>query len=184
MHIAAGIVNNIGEPITDSSRNPATPFQYGSGHFRPTKAADPGLVYDATYTDYLLYLCNIGVNSTIFPLFKCPKVSPSSNNLNYPSLQISKLKGKVAVTRTLTNVGNPTSIYFSRVHSPKGFSVRIEPTILYFNHVGQKKRFTITVHAENPKLSKKNDTEEYAFGWYTWKDGIHNVRSPMAVSLA
>ncbi|CBI30775.3 unnamed protein product, partial [Vitis vinifera] len=178
----AGLVNNIGKPITDSSGNPTNPFQYGSGHFRPTKAADPGLVYDTTYTDYLLYLCNIGVKS-LDSSFKCPKVSPSSNNLNYPSLQISKLKRKVTVTRTATNVGSARSIYFSSVKSPVGFSVRVEPSILYFNHVGQKKSFDITVEARNPKASKKNDTE-YAFGWYTWNDGIHNVRSPMAVSLA
>lgn len=179
----AGLVNNIGKPITDSSGNPANPFQYGSGHFRPTKAADPGLVYDTTYTDYLLYLCNIGVKS-LDSSFKCPKVSPSSNNLNYPSLQISKLKRKVTITRTVTNVGSARSIYFSSVKSPVGFSVRVEPSILYFNHVGQKKSFCITVEARNPKASKKNDAEEYAFGWYTWNDGIHNVRSPMAVSLA
>ncbi|RVW79013.1 Subtilisin-like protease SBT5.6 [Vitis vinifera] len=161
----AGLVNNIGKPITDSSGNPANPFQYGSGHFRPTKAADPGLVYDTTYTDYLLYLCNIGVKS-LDSSFKCPKVSPSSNNLNYPSLQISKLKRKVTVTRTATNVGSARSIYFSSVKSPVGFSVRVEPSILYFNHVGQKKSFDITVEARNPKASKKNDTE-YAFGWYS-----------------
>ena len=182
-HITAGLVNNIGKPITDSSGNPANPFQYGSGHFRPTKAADPGLVYDTTYTDYLLYLCNIGVKS-LDSSFNCPKVSPSSNNLNYPSLQISKLKRKVTITRTVTNVGSARSIYFSSVKSPVGFSVRVEPSILYFNHVGQKKSFCITVEARNPKASKKNDAEEYAFGWYTWNDGIHNVRSPMAVSLA
>ncbi|RVW29584.1 Subtilisin-like protease SBT5.6 [Vitis vinifera] len=169
----AGLVNNIGKPITDSSGNPTNPFQYGSGHFRPTKAADPGLVYDTTYTDYLLYLCNIGVKS-LDSSFKCPKVSPSSNNLNYPSLQISKLKRKVTVTRTATNVGSARSIYFSSVKSPVGFSVRVEPSILYFNHVGQKKSFDITVEARNPKASKKNDTE-YAFGWYTWNDGIHNL---------
>ncbi|PIN22589.1 Tripeptidyl-peptidase II [Handroanthus impetiginosus] len=45
--------NNIGLPITDSGgTTAATPFHYGSGHFQPAMALNPGLIYDANYTDY------------------------------------------------------------------------------------------------------------------------------------
>lgn len=37
---AAGILNNMGKPITDVSGKEANPFLFGSGHFRPSKAAD------------------------------------------------------------------------------------------------------------------------------------------------
>ncbi|KAF8409158.1 hypothetical protein HHK36_005231 [Tetracentron sinense] len=180
----AGLQNNMGKPLTDESGNTATPFSYGSGHLRPTKAADPGLVYDASYTDYLLFLCNGGVTN-LDPSFKCPKVLPSAHNLNYPSLAISKLNGTLTVTRTVTNVGGSKSLYFGLVKPPPGFSVKISPRILYFSHVGEKKSFKITVKAEEGIAASKGDMkEEYAFGEYTWTDGIHIVRSPMAVSKA
>ncbi|XP_058201849.1 subtilisin-like protease SBT5.6 [Rhododendron vialii] len=179
----AGLNNNMGKPITDAAGNPANPFQFGSGHLRPAKAADPGLVYDASYTDYLLFLCGNGVTN-LNPSFKCPKSLPTSNNLNYPSLAISKLNGTMTVKRTVTNVGGGgKAVYFSSVKPPKGFSVKVWPPILFFNHVGQKKSFTITVRAKG-KAAETIGKNGHAFGWYTWNDGVHVVRSPMAVSLA
>ncbi|PSR98662.1 Subtilisin-like protease [Actinidia chinensis var. chinensis] len=180
---SAGLNNNLGKPITDASGHPATPFQYGSGHLRPSKAADPGLVYDASYSEYLLFLCYHGVTK-FDPSFKCPKSPPTPNNLNYPSLAISKLNGTVTVKRTVTNVGGGgKSVYFSSVKPPIGFSVKVSPPILFFHHVGQKKSFTITVKAET-EAETTIGKDEYAFGWLTWSDGVHIVRSPMAVSLA
>ncbi|KAL5577075.1 hypothetical protein UlMin_018774 [Ulmus minor] len=179
----AGLKNNLGLPITDETGNLANSFAYGAGHFRPTKAADPGLVYDASYTDYLLYLCNIGVK-VVDPTFKCPTAPPTSANLNYPSLAISKLNGTVTVTRTVTNVGSSKSVYFFTSKPPLGFLVKASPSILYFDHVGQQKSFTITVKAISSEKLSKNDKEEYAFGWYTWTDELHTVRSPIAVSSA
>lgn len=175
----------MGLPLSDESGNPATPFAYGSGHFQPTKAADPGLVYDATYTDYLLYFCSIGSINNVDPTFKCPAVPPLAINLNYPSLAVSKLNGTVTVKRTVTNVGHRKSVYFFISRPPLGFSIKAFPSILIFDHVGQKKSFTITVKARGHRTaSKVADKDEYAFGWYSWTDGPHIVKSSMAVSLA
>uniref|UniRef100_A0A1S3ZCN9 Subtilisin-like protease SBT5.6 n=1 Tax=Nicotiana tabacum TaxID=4097 RepID=A0A1S3ZCN9_TOBAC len=60
------INNLVGRPITNATGNDANPFEYGAGHFRPSRAVDPGLIYDATYEDYLLYLCsqNISLDSS------------------------------------------------------------------------------------------------------------------------
>ncbi|KAK4491615.1 hypothetical protein RD792_002370 [Penstemon davidsonii] len=178
--ITSGLNNNEGKPISDASGNPADPFQFGSGHFNPTKAADPGLVYDASYTDYLLFLCSSGVKN-LDSSFKCPKNPPSPNNLNYPSLAIPKLNRTATVTRSVTNVGSSKSVYFVSVKPPKGISVKISPSILYFNCSGQKQSFTITVKTTQSEMSEKH---KYGFGWYTWSDGIHIVRSPIAVSVA
>ncbi|KAL8460778.1 hypothetical protein ACS0TY_032329 [Phlomoides rotata] len=179
---SAGLINNQGNPITDASGTQADPFQFGSGHFRPSKAADPGLVYDASYTDYLLYLCSNGAQN-LDSSFKCPEHSPSPVNLNYPSLAIPKLNGTVTAVRTVTNVGGSKSVYFVNVKPPPGISIKISPAILYFNHIGQKRRFTITVKTES-EITGSVEKGKYAFGWYTWSDGIHNVRSPMAVLVA
>ncbi|PIN22581.1 Tripeptidyl-peptidase II [Handroanthus impetiginosus] len=178
----AGLANNEGNPITDASGYPADPFQLGSGHFRPTKAADPGLVYDASYADYLLFLCSSGVKN-LDSSFKCPKHSPSQSNLNYPSLAIPKLSGTFTAMRTLTNVGSSRNVYFISIIPPPGISVKIWPPMLYFNRVGQKRSFTITVKTESEDTGT-TEKDMYVFGWYTWSDGIHNVRSPVAVSVA
>ncbi|GKE79051.1 subtilisin-like protease SBT5.6, partial [Tanacetum coccineum] len=123
---SAGLLNNEGKRITDASGNPADPLQFGSGHFRPEKAADPGLVYDASYNDYLMFLCShVDINSN--PTFKCPKTTPSMQNLNYPSFSFPKLTGKVAVKRTVTNVGGKGSVYFASVEPPMGISVKVYP---------------------------------------------------------
>ncbi|KAJ0013221.1 hypothetical protein Pint_21273 [Pistacia integerrima] len=178
INVAAGSRNNRGEPITDQLGKVATPFMFGSGHFRPTKAVDPGLVYDASHEDYLLYLCGDK------PKLECPENPPSPINLNYPSFAIPKLNGTVIVKRTVTNVaGDGKSIYFFRSKPPMGISVKATPSVLFFNHVGQKKSFTIKVKARGGMAGKylKN---EYGFGWYSWNDGLHNVRSPMAIALA
>ncbi|GJX22099.1 subtilisin-like protease SBT5.6, partial [Tanacetum coccineum] len=174
---SAGLLNNEGKRITDASGNPADPLQFGSGHFRPEKAADPGLVYDASYNDYLMFLCShVDINSN--PTFKCPKTTPSMQNLNYPSFSFPKLTGKVAVKRTVTNVGGKGSVYFASVEPPMGISVKVYPPILHFNQVGEKKDFELIVEAK-----ERVEKGIYSFGWLTWSDGVHIVRSPIAVSL-
>ncbi|WOG85034.1 hypothetical protein DCAR_0104220 [Daucus carota subsp. sativus] len=178
---SAGLLNNEGRLITDASQiTLADPFQYGSGHFRPELAADPGLVYDATHKDYLLFLCASGLK-VVDPVYKCPKNPPATYNLNYPSLAIPNLNGTKIVKRTVTNVGGSKGVYFVRVNPPIGYSVKVFPPVLVFSHVGQQKSFTITVKANKKKAEKSGD---YSFGWYTWTDGFHIVRSPMAVSSA
>ncbi|KAH7545081.1 hypothetical protein FEM48_Zijuj01G0055400 [Ziziphus jujuba var. spinosa] len=124
----------------------------------------------------------VGVK-TVDPKFKCPTTPPTSVNLNYPSLAISKLNGTVTVKRTVTNVGWGKSIYFFTSKPPVGISIKANPCILLFDHTGQKKSFIITVEARKETLSK-HQNNEYAFGWYTWSNIFHTVRSPIAVSLA
>ncbi|XWS18567.1 hypothetical protein CRYUN_Cryun32bG0056200 [Craigia yunnanensis] len=176
------ITNNFGKPITDAAGNIAAPFQFGSGHFRPIRAADPGLIYDSSYDDYLLYLCSVGPKALndINPTFKCPDEPPSSVNLNYPSFAIPNLNGTVIITRTVTNVGRCNRKYFFKAKPPPGVRVKASPSTLYFDQIGQKKSFNITVSPRNnPTVGKSG----YGFGWYTWTDGYYRVRSPMAVSL-
>ena len=181
IYFSAGQKNNQGSMITDASGNPADPFQYGGGHFRPAKAADPGLVYDASYTDYLLYLCSIGVK--IDYTFICPQHSMGPLNLNYPTLAIPRLRDSVTLVRTVTNVGGSKSVYFVSMKPPLGILVKIWPPILHFNSVGEKRNFTITVKVADGSITGKGE-KPYGFGWYMWSDGIHDVRSPMAVSVA
>ncbi|CAH9105948.1 unnamed protein product [Cuscuta epithymum] len=179
---SAGLKNNMGKQITDASGLPADPFQFGAGHFRPAKAADPGLIYNASYSDYLLFLCAIGVKG-ISPSSKCPKHASSPSSLNYPSIALPKLNGTAVVKRVVTNVGSSASLYSASVTPPLGFSIKISPPILYFNRTGETKRFSVIVKAHHD-MKMNMVKEEYRFGWLTWSDAVHVVRSPIAVSLA
>ncbi|KAJ9153244.1 hypothetical protein P3X46_026708 [Hevea brasiliensis] len=176
--------NNKGQSIIDQSGKIADPFQFGSGHFRPTKAVDPGLVYDASYKDYVAYLCNYGYPRV--GKYKCPRKATlePTYNLNYPSVAVPKLNGTVIVKRSVTNVGASKSVYFFTAKPPMGISIKASPSILYFNLVGQKRSFTLTVRARDAHTAKKYYKDSYAFGWYTWTDGYHSVRSPVAVSFS
>lgn len=171
------INNVVGKPITNATGDNANPFEYGAGHFRPSRAVDPGLIYDATYTDYLLYLCsqNISLDSS----YNCPEKVPAASNLNYPSLAIANMRGSSStVTRVVTNVGKDNSTYVLAVRSPPGYVVDIVPKTLHFSKLGEKQSFNITVTAQSSIQSRN----EFSFGWYTWSDGVHMVRSPIAVS--
>uniref|UniRef100_M1BNH4 Xylem serine proteinase 1 n=1 Tax=Solanum tuberosum TaxID=4113 RepID=M1BNH4_SOLTU len=176
--LTAATTNNVvGRPITNATGNDGNPFEYGAGHFRPSRAVDPGLIYDATYTDYLLYLCsqNIRLDSS----YNCPKKVPAASNLNYPSLAIANMRGSsMTVTRVVTNVGKDNSTYVLAVRSPPGYVVDIVPKTLRFSKLAEKHSFNITVTAQSSIVSRN----EFSFGWYTWSDGVHMVRSPIAVS--
>lgn len=139
-------------------------------------AVDPGLVYDATYADYLLFLCDSSDNR-LDPSFHCPDDVPPASHFNYPSLAVAELEGGLTVGRTVTNVGPAKSSYTVTINQPAGYTVEIAPTALSFNAVGEKQTFDITVKAGSGAVKNV-----YGFGSYVWSDGTHQVTSPIALS--
>ncbi|KAF5186476.1 Subtilisin-like protease, partial [Thalictrum thalictroides] len=170
--------DNTRQAIVNASFEEATPFSYGAGHVWPNRAADPGLVYDLNANDYINFLCAIGYNQTQIGVFspqaqKCSK-SFSVLDLNYPSITVPNLSGSVTVTRTVKNVGGP-STYHVAVHEPNGVSVSVEPKSLNFEKNGEEKTFKVTLTEDSPA------SNDYVFGKLTWFDGKHYVRSPIVV---
>ncbi|XP_050228222.1 subtilisin-like protease SBT5.4 [Mercurialis annua] len=160
----------------------STPLGHGSGHIRPNRAMDPGLVYDLTESDYLDFLCAQGYNETSIKAlnndsYKCPK-SASFLDFNYPSITIPKLSGTVTTTRKLKNVGSPGK-YQVIIKAPYGIWVSVEPSALVFENVGEEKSFKVSFKAKWDGAAK-----DYAFGGLTWTDGSHYVRSPIVVRAA
>ncbi|KAI4976879.1 hypothetical protein ZWY2020_050486 [Hordeum vulgare] len=51
------IVNGTGGSILDEQHRKAGVYDTGAGHVNPARAADPGLVYDLSVTDYAGYIC-------------------------------------------------------------------------------------------------------------------------------
>ncbi len=179
--VAATHLDNTGEVIHNGSAITGTAFNYGAGQINPNAAADPGLVYEATAYDYSLFLCSLGYNTSDISIitgsqFVCPAQTPTTTDLNYPSIAISALNGKRIVTRTVTNVGPASSVYKSVIQAPSGIKVLITPNVLKFTKTGEKLTFNITFTASQV-------TGGYVFGSYTWTDGSHDVRSPIAVQV-
>ncbi|KAJ0018497.1 hypothetical protein Pint_10155 [Pistacia integerrima] len=176
----ASTINNHGSSITDEHGNLASPFMMGCGQFRPVEAADPGLIYDASYDDYLHYICNLGGSTeAIDPSYKCPQ--EPSFNLNYPSLAIRGLTGTAVVNRRVTHVGSvANTVYNFIAKPPKGITVDATPNVLRFQQVGQILSFTLTIRAVAGSEYLKSN---YGFGSYSWTSGNLSVVSPMAISL-
>ncbi|KAK7246045.1 hypothetical protein RIF29_40902 [Crotalaria pallida] len=171
--------DNTGTSMLDGNFKEATPFAYGSGHIRPNRAMDPGLVYDLTINDYLNFLCAIGYNQTQIKSFSGPQPyrCPDAVNIldfNYPSMTIPKLNGSITLTRRLKNVGTPGTYAARLLHVHAGLNISVEPNTLKFDKIGEEKCFRLTIEVVRPGF----DT---VFGGLSWSDGKHYVRSPIVV---
>ncbi|OMP02779.1 hypothetical protein COLO4_10835 [Corchorus olitorius] len=163
-----------------SPQKPANPFDFGGGIVNPNGAADPGLVYDMDTLDYIHYLCAMGYNNSAISRLMgqaivCPVEKPSILDVNVPSITISSLRNSVTLTRTVTNVGAPNSIYRAVIEPPTGVIVTVRPDILVFNSTIKKISFHVTVSAAHQVNTG------YFFGSLTWTNQIHAVRIPLSV---
>ena len=181
-YFAARIKDNTGKPMLDSTRVNANPFAYGAGHVQPNHAVDPGLVYDLNITDYINYLCNRGYKGSRLTVFYGKRyICPKSFNLldfNYPTITIPKLKigDSLNVTRTLTNVG-PPSTYTVHIQTPHEVLISVEPKVLNFKEKGEKKEFRVTFSLK----TQTNNSTDYVFGSLDWTDCKHHVRSSIVI---
>ncbi len=155
---------NLGNPI------PGGAFDYGAGQVVPTAAADPGLVYDAGFLDWVGFLCGTGqfVNSA------CAFIGIDPSDLNYPSISVGDLAGLQTVTRTVTNVG-PAGTYNASVQAPAGVNVTVNPPSLALA-AGDSATYEVAFESTAAAV-----IGQFAEGSLTWSDGVRNVRSPIVV---
>ncbi|XP_031106003.1 subtilisin-like protease SBT1.4 [Ipomoea triloba] len=178
--------DNSGRNLIDlSTGQTSVPYYHGSGHVDPTRAVDPGLVYDTGINDYVDFLCTIGYNSQTIALFlrDGPLVDCRTRNLdnpgslNYPSFSVvfnNNLR-TVKYKRTVKNVGrikNP--VYNVEVTIPSNVRVTVSPTRLVFSEANSILSYEVTFTSVTPVDS--------VFGSLVWSDGAgHVVSSPIAV---
>ncbi|WRX17888.1 Peptidase S8/S53 domain - like 10 [Theobroma cacao] len=158
----------------------ANPFDFGGGIVNPNGAADPGLVYDMGTSDYIQYLCAMGYNDSAISRLTgqstvCPIKKPSVLDVNVPSITISSLRNSATLTRTVTNVGAPISVYRAVIEPPTGITVTVRPNVLVFNSTTKKISFSVTVSAAHQVNTG------YFFGSLTWTNERHAVRIPLSV---
>ncbi|KAL5541008.1 hypothetical protein UlMin_042581 [Ulmus minor] len=180
----ADIVNLEGKAIDDETLHPADIFATGAGHVNPTKANEPGLVYDIHPDDYIPYLCGLGykdkeVGIIAHKPIKCSEHSSiPEGELNYPSFAVT-LGPSQTFTRTVTNVGAAYSTYTVTVVAPEGVYVNVKPNKIYFSEVGQKATYTVTFSS----IASSGKTDQFGQGFLTWVSTKYSVRSPISVKF-
>ncbi|CAN7049947.1 unnamed protein product [Brassica oleracea var. botrytis] len=193
MTTAYTVDNRDVQMLDESTGNASSVMDYGSGHVHPTKAMDPGLVYDITSYDYINFLCNSNYTGTNIVTITRRKADCDGarraghvGNLNYPSFsvvfqQYGESKLSTHFIRTVTNVGDSDSVYEVKIRPPRGTTVTVEPKKLSFRRVGQKLSFVVRVTTTEVKLSPGATSVET--GHIVWSDGKRNVTSPLVVTL-
>ncbi|XP_023644696.1 subtilisin-like protease SBT4.3 [Capsella rubella] len=164
-------------------KNPEKELAYGSGQINPTKASNPGLVYETETEDYLKMLCAEGFDSRSLTKIAGQNVTCSERtevkDLNYPTMTtfVSALDPfNITFRRTVTNVGFPNSTYkASVIPLPQEIQINIKPEILSFDFLKEKKSFVVTISGE-----KLKDGSIVSLS-LVWSDGSHRVRSPIVV---
>ncbi|CAK9160252.1 unnamed protein product [Ilex paraguariensis] len=170
------------KPIVDERLLPADIFAIGAGHVNPSKANDPGLVYDIQPDDYISYLCGLNYTSRQLLVIvqrpvNCSKESTIAEaQLNYPSFSIIMGSPDQTYTRTVTNVGEASSSYTVEIVPPQGVDVSVKPTRLDFSVVNQQMIYQVTFRRSTGGMNAIS-----AQGFLKWTSTKHVVRSPIAV---
>ncbi|KAF7137268.1 hypothetical protein RHSIM_Rhsim07G0097300 [Rhododendron simsii] len=175
------------KPIVDERMLPADLFATGSGHVNPSKATDPGLVYDIKPDDYIPYLCGLNYSDQQVGIITKSKVNCTEvgripeADLNYPSFAITLSSTDQTYTRTVTNVGPAGGCsYRAVIVQPLGVTVTVDPETLEFSKVNQELTYKVTFsRSTGPALVA------YVDGFLLWAS-VNNkyvVKSPISVKL-
>ncbi|KAK8504116.1 hypothetical protein V6N12_005656 [Hibiscus sabdariffa] len=163
-------------------------FAYGAGQLNPSRAINPGLVYDIDEMSYVQFLCHEGYSgSSIAHLIGTKSINCSSilpgfgyDALNYPSMQLNMKNGQQQTVgvfrRRVTNVGS-SPVYNATIKAPKGMKITVRPMSLLFTRPLQKRSFKVVVRANSTATSKYTVLSASL----VWKSGHHTVRSPIVV---
>ncbi|EEE58224.1 hypothetical protein OsJ_09195 [Oryza sativa Japonica Group] len=181
---SSDVADHDGVPIKDEQYRSASFYTMGAGYVNPSRAVDPGLVYDLHTNDYIAYLCGLGigddgVKEITHRRVSCAKLKAITEaELNYPSLVVKLLSQPITVHRIVTNVGKANSVYTAVVDMPKNVAVTVHPPLLRFSRAYEKQSFTVTVRwAGQPAVAGVE-------GNLKWVSDEHVVRSPIVIPPA
>ncbi|KAM3321920.1 subtilisin-like protease 4 [Capsicum chacoense] len=184
MMTTADTLNLANSPILDERLRRANVYAIGAGHINPSRANDPGLIYDTPFEDYVPYFCGLNytnqqVGNLLQRKVNCSELkSIPEGQLNYPSFSIGLESTPQTYTRTVTNVGDAISSYKVEIASPKGVVVEVKPSELSFSQLNQKLTYQVTF-----SKTTNSSNVEIVEGFLKWTSNRHSVRSPIAVVL-
>ncbi len=175
--LASSFVTSARQNIQDTdNETPADPFDMGGGHIVPSRAIYPGLVYEAGKADYDAFLC--GTQTPRADESECDSLrtagfSTDSADLNRATISLGSLAHQRTVRRTVTNVGQPAT-YQATITPPDGISVTVSPESLT---LGRDETADFVLNFSKNVAG----SDQWRFGDLIWDDGVHTVRSPIAV---
>jgi subtilisin family serine protease len=176
MMIKSALMTSASDILDGPNTNPLVIFRQGAGHVRPNNAANPGLVYNSGFNDWLAFLCGTtnGVNPASCAALVGAGYSTDPSNLNVASIAIGDLPGVQTVTRKVTNVGGSSATYNVSLSGLAGVTAVVTPSSLTLGP-GETKSYTVAFTRTTAALNA------YVGGQLTWSDGVHSVRSPVVV---
>ena len=176
MMIKSALMTSAYDVLDGPSTNPVVIFRQGAGHVQPNSAADPGLVYNNGFLDWLAFLCGTttGVNPATCSALSGMGYSFDASDLNVASIAIGDLPGAQTVKRTVTNVGGATATYNASVSGLAGINISVNPSSLTLAP-GASASFMVTFTNVSAPVNA------YVGGQLTWSDGVHNVRIPLVI---
>ncbi|XP_051144854.1 subtilisin-like protease SBT2.5 [Andrographis paniculata] len=181
----ADVIDHSDSPILAQRKNklsPATPFDFGAGSINPSKALDPGLVFNAHFHNYIEFLCAVpGVDD--MSIRRAVGVGCRENrkewcsDLNTASITISNLVGSRKVVRRVTNVGLFDEKYRVVLREPVGVSISVMPAAFKIS-ASASRHVTLVLKATQR-------TNAYTFGEMVFEGNKgHVVRVPIAVFVS
>ncbi|KAK8557610.1 hypothetical protein V6N12_009839 [Hibiscus sabdariffa] len=198
--ILANTEINLEEDSVDAHVLPATEIGYADAvrlktYMNATRHPRARIIFGGTVIrrpdEYVIHLCTLGyTRSDIFTIthrnVSCSGVLKMNRgfSLNYPSISVVFKKGTKSkmITRRVTNVGNPYSVYSVKVKSPEGVKVRVKPRRLIFKHINQSLSYRIWVTSRKKTQAKKTYFAEGELTWMNAHNNFHRVRSPISVT--
>ena len=163
--------------VASDGEGVAIPFDYGAGHIVPNDSLNPGLVYDVTDDEFDAFACGTdspGVSEARCDELESGGVSFAAQDLNQPSIGLSRLAHTGTVSRRVTNVSEESQSFVASVTAPPGIQVSVTPSSLSLGS-GQSASFDVTFVYESGPL------DLWRFGSLTWTSTDHTVYSTIAV---
>jgi subtilisin family serine protease len=176
MMIKSALMTSAYDILDGPNTNPLVIFRQGAGHVAPNKAADPGLVYNSSWNDWLAFLCGTttGVSASTCTSLTNAGYSTDPSDLNVASIAIGDLAGVQTVTRKVTNVGGKETYTFSTIGLA---GITVAPNVSSFTvEPGKSQTFKVTFTTNGAALNA------YVGGYITWTgDKGHVVRIPVVI---
>jgi subtilisin family serine protease len=167
MAIKSAFMTTATPAITSGGRSP---FASGAGQANPNGAVDPGLVYDAGWSDWLSFLQ--GQNCQCLGTAPIPPIDAS--NLNQASIAVGDLAGAQTVTRTVKSVGSASETYTASL-SLTGFTGTVSPNTFTIAP-GATQSYTLALTRTDAAINT------YAVGSLVWTgDKGHVVTSRVVI---
>lgn len=176
MMIKSALMTSAYDVLDGPNTNPLVIFRQGAGHVQPNSAADPGLVYNSGWNDWLAFICATqpqGLDATCSTLWGMG-YSKDASDFNSPSIAIGDMAGTQTIKRTVTNVSGKALTVSASYTGMAGFNVVVSPSTLTIGK-GATASYTVTFTRTTATLNA------YTGGQLYWTGGGYTVRSPIVV---